>query len=92
MSASRQEKSHDATDKADSRQSDERLPFNGGGGGRRRSTYLVSDLTINMFRGLGCLARQSIHLGPGITGKGIDGSLYFARHARGLVFDVVLIH
>jgi hypothetical protein len=92
MSASRQEKSNDATHKTDGRQSDERLPFNGGGGGRRRATYLVSDLTINTFRGLGGLARQSLHPGPGITGKGTDGSLYFTSHARGRVFDTGLIH
>src|ERR1019366_8457928 len=92
MSAPRQEKAHDATDKSNSHQSDERLLFNGSGCGRRRFSDLISDLTVDMVRGRGRLARQFLHPGPCIAGKTTDSSLYVSGHARGPVFDIGPIH
>jgi len=83
MLASRQEKSRDATNKSDSHQGGERLLFNIGGRGRGRSSHLISGLTVDLFRGLGCLARQILHLGPGIAGNSTGSSRYSASHARG---------
>lgn len=68
------------------------MTSNRGGDCRRRSTHLVSSLTVSTFCCRTCLSRHPFQLAFDIIRKRTDGSLRSAHKAFAMAFDIGSIH